>query len=166
MTASKDETLAVEHSRLGVVSQIDGHRVAPSGIVNLLQAFRTDGDELRLIIGGTTRFGIPLHTSRPEDIRLALSHTVDITLQFLVGIDGHLFHKIIIAVHRRKGVMTAVFSVFCCTDQVGQHPSLQQLSIVLMPLQGTLTGNKDFSYNLSQSHFMAQFRCKGTIKLS
>ena len=118
MTAAKDEALAVEHSRFGVVSQVDGYRVAPSGIVNLLQTFRTDGDELRLIVGGTARFGIPFHAPWPQDIRLAMPHTVDIFLQFLIGVHRNVLDKIIIAVHRREGVMTAIFSILCCLDEV------------------------------------------------
>ena len=53
MTATKNQSLAVEHSRLGVVAEIQRYRVASTSIVNLLQTFVADRDELRLVVCGT-----------------------------------------------------------------------------------------------------------------
>ena len=80
--------------------------------MNLLQSFIADRDELRLIISGTTRLGIPFYTTRPKDIALTMTHTIYLALQFLVGIDGIVFHKIVIALCRSKTVLTTIFCIF------------------------------------------------------
>ena len=46
MTASEDQTLAVEHPRLGIIPEIDSYGVAPSGIVDLMESFLTHRNEL------------------------------------------------------------------------------------------------------------------------
>ena len=99
MTATQDQTLAIEHPRLGIVPKIDSYRVATSRIVDLMKTLLTDRDELRLIVCRTRRLGIPFHTSRPEDIRLSLSHPVDVAFQLLIGIDRYMCDKVIITFH-------------------------------------------------------------------
>ena len=97
MTATKDETLAVEHPRLGVITEIERHRVTATSIMNLLETVTTDRNKLRLVICRTARLGVPLHTARPQDVSLAVTHTVDIAFQLLVSVDGIISHEIIVA---------------------------------------------------------------------
>ena len=97
MTATKDETLAVEHPRLGVITEIERHRVTATSIMNLLETVTTDRNKLRLVICRTARFGIPLHTAGPQNVSLTVSHAVDVALQFLVGVDRYVSHEIIVA---------------------------------------------------------------------
>ena len=134
MTASKNQPLAVEHSRLGIITEIDGHRVTTTSIVNLLKAFAANGDKLRLIVSRTTRFSIPLHTPRPQDICLSLTHAVNIALQFFIGIYWHLIDKIIVAFDVYKGMIPAIFRILSRMNQMFQHSPLQCLSPVLMLL--------------------------------
>ena len=164
MTTSQNQALAIKHPRLGIVSQVDRHRVAPTGIVNFLQALVAHRDKLRLVVGGSTRLGIPFHTSWPEDIRLTLAHTVDVAFQFLIGIHRHLTDKVVIALDGRKRVVTTVFRILGRTNQVVEHCSLQCLTLLQIPFEGMLTRYKNFSNNLSQTHFFAQFGCKITLK--
>ena len=86
VTATKDETSSVEHTRLGVVPQIQCHYVASASIVNLLQAFLANGNKLRLIVRRTARLGIPLDAPWPQDILFPMTHTVYLAFQFLIAV--------------------------------------------------------------------------------
>ena len=65
MAATQDEATSVEHAALGIVSQVDGYRVIAPGIVDLLQTFIADGNELRLVVRCSARLRVPLYTSGP-----------------------------------------------------------------------------------------------------
>ena len=152
MTAAKDQALAVEHPRLRIVPQIDGHRVATTRIVDLMQTLLTDGNELWLIIGGAWWLCIPFHATRPQHIGLTLPHTVDIAFQLLIRVHRHVTYKVFIALDGAEGVITTVFRILCRLQQVCEHSPLQRLTSVLVLLQLPLAGYKYLSYYLSQTH--------------
>ena len=158
MTATKDQPFAVEHLRLRIVSQIDGHGVATSCIMDLLQTLLTDRNKLRFIIGRARRLRIPLHTSWPEHIALSLTHTVDVALQFFVCVYWHMAHESVVILDFYEGVLTTELCVLSRLYKVLQHRPLQCLAPILVFLQLPLAGYKNLSYDLSQTHLtIAQF---------
>ena len=64
-----------------------------------------------------------------------MPHTVDAVFHLFVSVDRRTPCKILIALHRGKGVITAELRVFCLSNQSTQHCFLQCLSLVLMLLQ-------------------------------
>ena len=46
MAAAEDQSLAIEHPRLGIVPQVEDHGIAAAGIMDLMESLTTDGDEL------------------------------------------------------------------------------------------------------------------------
>ena len=166
MAATQNQRTSIEQSRIGIVAKIKRYGVVTTCIVNLLQSFIADRDELRLIIGSTTRLGIPLYTTRPKDIALTMTHTVYLTLQLLIGIDRIVFHEILITLSGGKTVFSPIFGILCSMDQMFQHCALQCLSPTLMLLQSLLTGLKNLSYNLSKTHVVAKFCLQNYTKPS
>ena len=51
VAASEYQCLAVEQAALGVVAQVDCHCVGAAVVVDVAEAFLTDGDELALVVG-------------------------------------------------------------------------------------------------------------------
>ena len=78
MAASKDETLAREEFALGIDVQIADDAVCSTTIMDILESFATDRDELALVVGGARRLGIPAHHAWPKDVSLALTHLLDV----------------------------------------------------------------------------------------
>ncbi len=65
-----------------------------------MQTILRNRDKLTLVVGGTRRFGVPFHLSWPEDILFAMTHTVDVALQLLIGIDRHILCKLLVTIGR------------------------------------------------------------------
>ena len=149
MTTSEYQSLAIKHSRLRIIAQIDSHRVATTSIMNLLETFVADRDKLRLVVSSTTRLGIPSHSSWPQHIALTMTHAVYLTFQLFIGIHGVVLHKVFITLYVSEGMISAVFCIFCGMNKIIQHCTLQRLSPILMLLQSLLTRNKYLSYYLS-----------------
>ena len=53
-----------------------------------------------------------------------MTHTVDITLQFFVGIDRHLTDKIVVTLDIAKGVVTSEFRITGCLNQMTKYSPL------------------------------------------
>ena len=147
MAAAENKRTAIEDARLRIVSQIDGHAVEASLVVDILQTFLTDGYELGLVVGGARRFGIPLHTPRPEDVGLAVAHTVDGIFQLLVGVHWRMADKALIVLHAAKRMVAAVLRVAGTGYQTAEHLALQRLCPSLVALQLSLARLKDFPYD-------------------
>ena len=146
VAAAKYQAPAVEHPRLRIVTQVERHRVEAACIVDILQTLATDGDELRLVVGRTTRLRIPLHAPRPEHIRLSLAHPVDTLLQLLIRVYRHMAYEFIIALDGREGVLSTVFRVLRLLYQPLEHCPLQCLTLALVLIQVTLAGYEYLSY--------------------
>ena len=149
MTTAKNQRSSIKESGFGVIAQIEGNRIIAASIVNLLQAFITDRNKLRFIIGGTRRLGIPFHTTRPEDISFTLTHTVYIVFQLFVGVYRHMLNKVVIAFYCYEGMFSAVFCIFRLANKLAEHCPLQRFSLVLILLQSTLTRLEYVSYKSS-----------------
>ena len=146
MAATQYQTLAVKHPRLGVVAQVECHRVAPACIVNLLQTLAAHGNELRLVVRRAARLGIPPDASRPQHILLTMTHAVYLALQFLIAVHGIQLHEILIALRRGKAMFTTVFRILRTGYQMLQHSPLQLLAAGLMLLQFSHARGEYMSY--------------------
>ena len=100
MASTENQALAVEYLTLWVVAQIVSHSIESTLVVDVLQTILRNRDELTLVVGSTRRFGVPLHLSWPEDVSFAMTHSVDVALQFLIGIDRHILRKLFVAICR------------------------------------------------------------------
>ena len=58
--------------------------------MHMLQTVVANGYELALVVGGARGFGIPFHASFPQQVALAVAHTVDVALEFLVGVHRNM----------------------------------------------------------------------------
>ena len=114
--------------------------------MNLLQALIADGDKLRLVVGGSARFGIPLHPTWPQNITFAMTHPVNGPFQLLISVDRVHLHEVVIALDGRKAMLPAVFRIAGRRYQVLQHVVLQLLTLRLMLLQIPHTGHEYMSY--------------------
>ena len=63
--SAENESLAVEHTTLGIVLQIKGHNVGASLIVYAMQSLARHWYKLTLVVGSARRLGIPFHGARP-----------------------------------------------------------------------------------------------------
>ena len=81
-----------------------------------------------------------------------MTHTVNVALQFLVGVDGYHRRELLVVFDIVKGMIPAVFRILCGMYQMFQHCPLQCLSPFQMLLQSLLAGLKHISYYLSQTH--------------
>ena len=95
-----------------MIVQIQSYGIFATGVVYILQALLADGDELALVVGGAGRFGVPFHCARPEYMLFALSHSVDVRLQFFVGIDGNFLCIVLVTFHLGVAKQTAPLGIF------------------------------------------------------
>ena len=139
MTATEYEPFTVEHAAVGIVPQVESHRVEAPGIVHTMQPLMRHGDEFRLVVGRPRRLCIPFHRPRPQHVALTVAHAVDVVLQLLVGVHRRSLRKIVVSPHAVEA-MTA--SVFCCaalTDKPSQHLLLQKQGFSMVALKIFLT---------------------------
>ena len=102
MAAAEYQRASFEDVAFGMVAQIEGHDVASALVVEVLQTLRRHGDKLAFVVGCPRRLSIPFHLAWPQDVLLAVAHPVDVPLQFLVGVDGYEFGKVLITLHHRE----------------------------------------------------------------
>ena len=98
MATAENQAFAIENLALRIIAQIICHGIKATFVMDVLQSILRNRNKLTLVVGGTRRFGKPLHLSRPKDILFTMSHTVDIPLQFLVGVDRHILGKLLVTV--------------------------------------------------------------------
>ena len=79
--------------------------------MGVLQCLGRDRNEFALVVGGATGFGIPLHASGPQDIRLAVAHAIDAVLQVLVVTDGCGGRELLVGLNVGKVVEAPPFRV-------------------------------------------------------
>ncbi len=108
VTATEDETLAVEEAALGMIAKIESHYIESSLIMNTMKTIAAHGNELRLVVGGTRTLGVPFHCSGPEHIGFSMTHTVDVTLQLFIGVDGHIPGEIVVTMGICKEMDTSI----------------------------------------------------------
>ena len=53
VAATQNQTLAVEHTALGIRHEVECHGILTAGIMHVVQPFGTDGNKLALVVGGT-----------------------------------------------------------------------------------------------------------------
>ena len=164
MTAAENQSLAVKHAALGIVFQVQGHAVHPAGIVQVMQTGRTHRYELALVVGGARRLGIPSHLSWPQYVFLTVAHTVNVALQFLVGVERHLSYKVLIRVHGAEEVVSAVFSLGTSLQQVSQHFLLQGLSLIVISVQFLLSCQEEHLCYFCECHSFLFYPCKGSAR--
>ena len=146
MTAAQDECLAIEDATLGVVAQVPDHSILATGIMCVVQAVDRDGDELALVVRRAARLGIPLHAARPQHIALALSHTVDVSLQLLVGVEGCLARKVLVAETAAVAVCPTPFGVGCFLRQTFEDSALQGLCLCGVEVELPAARREDGTY--------------------
>ena len=78
-----------------------------------------------------------------------MSHTVDVGLQLLVGIHGHVAHEVVVALCRSEKMVSAVLGVGGSAQEVLQHIMLQSLRLVEVLFQLMLSGCEYVSCNAS-----------------
>ena len=98
MATAENQAFAIENLALRIIAQIICHGIKATFVMDVLQSILRNRNKLTLVVGGTRRFSKPLHLSRPKDILFTMSHTVDIPLQFLVGVDRHILGKLLVTV--------------------------------------------------------------------
>src|SRR3712207_4761882 len=111
MAAAQNQSLAIEEPAVGMVAQIGRHHVKAAAIVDMMQSLMGHRDELTLIIGGAGGLREPFNGARPQHVGFAMTHSVNIFLQLLIGVAGHVFREIIIRTGSSQQVVTAIFSM-------------------------------------------------------
>ena len=135
MAATQYQCLAIEDTALGIIAQIPCHGIPATGIVGILETVLADGDELALVVGGSTGFCIPAHLAGPKHICLALAHAVDEMLQILVGIDGRGVGKLLVCTYFCKVVLPAPLRCFRLLQQSAQYLHLQAFCLGLISVK-------------------------------
>ena len=153
MTATENQRPSVEETTLGVVLQIESHRVEASAVMDILQSCLTHGDELTLVVGGARRLGIPFHLSRPQHILFAMAHPVDATLQVLVVAYRYMLCPVVIALESRKEVLAPEFRIARLFHEIVPHGILQHQWFLFMSFQVFLSRLEDMLHNSCQTHF-------------
>ena len=114
--------------------------------MNLLQAFLADRDKLRLIVRRTARLGIPLDAPWPQDVLFTMTHTVYLTLQFLIAVHWVHADEAVIVLDRGKTMLTTIFSILGRSYQMAEHGPLQLLALGLVLLKFPHSRGEDMSY--------------------
>ena len=154
MASPENKCLSVEESAFRIIGEIHRHSILPTPIVGILKPLSAHGYELTLVVGSSRRLGIPFHHSRPEHIALAMPHTVDVALKFLIAIKRSVGNKsVILSIGYIEKMFPSVFSVLGRLKQCGKHMSLHCLALVVIPLQLLLSRHEKFAYNTSQTHY-------------
>ena len=96
MATAKNQGSARKDTAVGVLLQVKGYGITATCIVQVLQTFLADRNELALVVGCSRRLGIPAHLSRPQHILFAVTHTVYISLDFFVSLNGNALLEILI----------------------------------------------------------------------
>ena len=149
MATAEYQGTSVEESALGVVAQVESHSVGTSVVVNVVQSVLAHRNKLAFVVGGARRLCIPFHLSRPQNVTFTMPHSVDVALEFLIGVDRHVMREVLISLGSRKSMVTAIFSVRATLDEAFQHVALQLLALGVMPFKFHLTRHEYFSYKLS-----------------
>ena len=129
VAASENEASAVEDAALGIVVQIERDAILRTLIVNVLQALLRDGYELALVVGCSGALGIPLHQSGPQNVLLAMAHTVDVALERLVVVDGYVPHVVVVIVDMVEKVLHTELRILCPRDEKAQNVALHLLAV-------------------------------------
>ena len=140
MTSPKNERFTSEESALGIVVEIECHRISSTSIVQLLESLVAYRDKLALVVRGAGRFGIPAHFSWPEDARLSVAHAVDVGFQTLIGGDG------------TEIVTFAKGGVCGLTNQACQHLALQHFSLFGIGLYGAYAVGEEATNERGEIH--------------
>ena len=154
MASSEDQCPSVEETAFGVICEIHCHGILTSPIVGVFKSLGAYGNKLALVVGGARGFGIPFHCSRPEHVSLSMPHSVDVTFQFLVCVQGGVGSEILISLGYVEKVFSSVLGVLGRLEQRGKHMSLHLLAFVVVSLQFLLSRHKNLTYNTCQTHIM------------
>ena len=157
MAATQDEALAVEHAGLRIVLQIERHHILATTVVNVLQTLLRNRNEFRLVVGRTARLRIPLHSTRPQHIGLAVAHAVDVALQFLITVLRHQASKVVVVVDAVEAVLPTVFSLPASGDEMFKHRLLQCCALSLVAGEFFLSRQECLANNAGQIHFLYFF---------
>jgi hypothetical protein len=122
-------TFSFENARARVLLQIAGNGIASTLIVNLLETIHTDRNELALVVGRSRRLSKKAHLSWPKNIRCSFTHAMDITFQFLVGVEVLIGRKILITTYVGKTIFLAPLRISSFGDQLLQHVHLNFFSV-------------------------------------
>ena len=111
MAAAQDERLAVEDTAFGMTREVPHHSITTACIVCIMQSVVAHRDELALVAGGSARLGIELHTSGPQDITLAMTHTVDKAFELLIRTHRRIGGKLTVTHALRIAVRMSPFRI-------------------------------------------------------
>ena len=125
----------------------------------MFQSFLRHGNELRLVVGGAARLGVPFHPSWPQHVFLAVAHAVDVTFERLIVVQRHTAHKVVVCVHVAKAVVSAVLRITGAAHQPAQHLPLQCLGLVVVAFQLPPAGGEELSCYACQTHFLCFIFC-------
>ena len=129
VATTQNQTLSLENARARVLLQIAGNGIASTLIVNLLETIHTDRNELALVVGRSRRLSKKAHLSWPKHIRCSFTHAMDITFQFLVGVEVLIGRKILITTYVGKTIFLAPLRINSFGDQLLQHVHLNFFSV-------------------------------------
>ena len=96
MASPKNQGSARKNTAFRILLQVKSHRITATSIVQVLQTILADRDELALVVRCSRRLGVPYHLSRPQHILFAMTHTVYISLDLFVSLDGNALLEILI----------------------------------------------------------------------
>ena len=142
MASAKNQRLAVEELALWRIAKVECHDISSSLVVDALQSLVRDGYELALVVGGSRRLGLPFYVSWPEDVALAVTHTVYISLQLLVSVEGDVPCKILITIDGAEKMVAPVFGSSAPAHKVSQNTILYIFGVMLVFLHLFLPWNK------------------------
>ena len=125
--------------------------------MDVFQTAPGDGDELRLVVRRSRRFGVPQRMAFPQHIALSVTHTVDILLQRLVVVEWDTLCEGLVQTDIPESVLPAIFRLLGSTEQTAQDTALDILGMV-----GILTDAPDavfheFLDNRRDIHFCLLF---------
>ena len=152
MTTAKNERFTREESTLGIVVQIECHRISSTSIVQLLESLVADRDKLALVVRSARRFGIPAHFSWPEDARLSVAHAVDVGFQTLVVVEGDALCETLVGGDGREIVAFAIGGASSLTNQARQHLALQHFSLFGIGLYGAYAVGEEATNERGEIH--------------
>ena len=159
VAATQDEGLSVQDAAFRMVAQVIGDGVEAALIVGLVQTFVADGDEFRLVVGGTRRLGKPLDAPGPEDVALPVAHPVDRALEFFVGVDGDLAGEGFIVLDAGETVLTAKLRFPGFMQQMPEDILLNKIAFLGLSGQFFLSGFKNQTGYCSEAHI-------GSVKMA
>ena len=125
VAAAQYEALAAEEAALGVLAQVDGHGVASTPVVGVVQRLVADGQELALVVRGARRLGEPFHLRGPQQSLFALPHALHVALDVFIRLHGQAVVEVLVVADGGVAVPPSPLGVGRHAYEALQHALLQ-----------------------------------------